>query len=245
MYSQDYFSLVLQQKVKSTMAQRDYILRMFEEMSRAIAQIIYQRQMKDYQAAHDLIDEQIRQMLGMGGSFLLALSDDALVSMLTTLGRLNTEKCWIVATLLKIEGDIYEDEQDENRSYHCRIKACNLFLEALEEQNQKKDMEEVAEVGELWEKLKDYELPLHTRQMLFWYFESTRRYDKAEDMLFDILEAESGESPGPGTEPQEMREKGEAFYARLLGKSDAALAAGNFSRAGIRESLERLHKLPM
>ena len=227
------------------MAQRDYILRMFEEMSRALAQIIYHRQIKDYQAAHDLIDEQIRQTLGMGGSFLLALSDDALVSMLTTLGRLNAEKCWLVATLLKIEGDIYEEEQDESRSYHCRLKAGNLFLEALYAQNQRLEIEEVAEVDDLWEKLRDYELPLHTRQLLFWYFEHTGRYEKAEDMLFDILEAEGGESLEPGAEMEEMREKGEAFYARLLGKSDAALEAGNFSRAEIGESLERLHKLPM
>ncbi len=227
------------------MAQRDYILRMFEEMSRAIAQIIYQRQIKDYQAAHDLIDEQIRQTLGMGGSFLLALSDDALISMLTILGKLNTEKCWLVATLLKIEGDVYEDEQDESRSFHCRLKACNLFLEALYAQDQKKNMEQIAEVDELWEKLRDYEIPLRTRQLLFWYFESTGRYDKAEDMLFDILEADDGEQLGAGAEMEEMRERGEAFYARLLGKSDAALAAGNFSRAEIRESLERLHKLPM
>src|SRR5581483_10018256 len=126
------------------MAQRDYILRMFEEMSRAIAQIIYHRQIKDYQAAHDLVDEQIRQTLGMGGGFLLALSDEALFSLLTTFDTLNAEKCWLVATLLKIEGDTYEEELDESRSYHCRLKACTLFLEALYEQNQKRDLEEVA-----------------------------------------------------------------------------------------------------
>lgn len=225
------------------MAQRDYILRMFEEMSRAIAQILYHQQIKDYQAAHDLIDEQIRQTLGMGSGFLLALSDEALLSILTTLETLNGEKCWLIATLLKIDGDLYEEERDENRSFHCRLKACNLFLEALYGQNQKREMEEVAEIDELWMKLKDYELPLRTRQLLFWYFEYTGRYDRAEDMLFDILEIDGDERLGRRTELEEMREKGEAFYARLFGKSDAELAAGNFSRVEIRESLEHLHRL--
>src|SRR5579883_3312077 len=110
------------------MAQRDYIIRMFEEMSRVIAQIVYQREMKDYQAAHELIDEQLKQTVGMGSGFLLSLSDETLLSMLTTLGTLNVEKCWLVALLLKAEGDIYADEQDESMSYYSYLKACNLFL---------------------------------------------------------------------------------------------------------------------
>lgn len=225
------------------MAQRDYILRMFEEMSRAIAQIIYHRQMKDYQAAHDLIDEQFKQTLGMSGSFILSLSDEMLLSMLTTLDTLNIEKCWLVALLLKAEGELATDEQDENKSFHCYLKACNLFLEALYDQNQNQDIEKIAEIEELWSKLEDYELPLRTRQMFFWYFEYTGRYGKAEDMLFDILEAEDGDDLECIEAIEETLEKGEAFYARLLGKNDAALEAGNFSRSEISESLTRLHKL--
>lgn len=225
------------------MAQRDYILRMFEEMSRAIAQIVYHRQMKDYQAAHDLIDEQFKQTLGMSGNFLLSLSDETLLSLLTALDTLNIEKCWLVALLLKAEGDLATDEQDEQRSFYCYLKACNLFLEALYDQNQNKDIEKVAEIEGLWYKLEDYELPLRTRQMFFWYFEYTGRYGKAEDMLFDILEAGSGDDLEGIEALEEMLEKGEAFYARLLGKNDAALEAGNFSRAEIGESLNRLHKL--
>lgn len=225
------------------MAQRDYILRMFEEMSRAIAQIIYQRQMKDYQAAHDLIDEQFKQALGLGKDFILSLSDETLLSMLTTLDLLNVEKCWLVATLLKAEGDLAEDEQDENRSAYCYLKACNLFLEALYNQNQNKDIERIEEIEELWQKLEDYELPLRTRQMFFWYFEYTGRYGKAEDMLFDILETGVDDRLECLEAAEEMLEKAEAFYARLLGKSDTALETGNFSRAEIGESLTRLHAL--
>jgi hypothetical protein len=219
------------------MAQRDYILRLFEEASRAIAQILSLRQMKNYQAAHDLIDEQIRQTLGMSGNFLLALADEALLSLLTTLGTLNAEKSWLVALLLKVEGDLYAEELDENRSYHCRLKACNLFLEVLYGQKPQRDVAEVTELDELWHWLSDYELPLRTRQIFFWYLERTGRYDRAEQMLFEILEDDTEEY----TARVETREQGEAFYARLLRKSDVALQVGNFSSTRIREGLMRLH----
>lgn len=227
------------------MAQRDYILRMFEEMSRAIAQIVYQREIKDYQASHDLIDEQFKQTLGMGSGFIHSLSDETLLSMLMTLGTLNVEKCWLIALLLKAEGDLYTSEQDENKSFYSYLKACNLFLEALYNQNQNRDIEKIAEIEELLRKLEDYELPLRTRQLLFWYFEYTGRYDKAEDMLFDILETEQDEALEgvEGIESlDEMRAKGKAFYAHLLSKNDSALESGNFSRAEIRDGLARLHR---
>jgi len=221
------------------MAQRDYILRLFEEASRAIAQILSLRQMKNYQAAHELIDEQIRQTLGMSGSFLLALADEAVLSLLTTLGTLNAEKSWLVALLLKVEGDLYAEEQDESRSFHCRLKACNLFLEVLYAQKPWRDIAEVRELDELWQYLSDYELPLRTRRLFFWYLEGTGRYEQAEQMLFEILDDEAQAD----ADSAETHEEGEAFYARLLGKSALALQAGNFSQARIREGLMRLHTL--
>ena len=227
------------------MAQRDYILRMFEEMSRALAQIVYHRQIKDYLAAHDLIDEQLRQTLGMGSGFIHSLSDETLLAMLTTLDTLNIEKCWLVATLLKADGDLYEDEGDEDKRYYSYLKACNLFLEALHEQHPNKEIEKAPEIEELIKKLDEYELPLRTRQLLFWYFEYTSRYNQAAEILFDILESASDEELECVEEVEEILEQGEAFYARLLGKSDASLETGHLSRAEIEENLARLHQIAL
>lgn len=224
------------------MAQRDYILRMFEEMSRALAQIVYHRQIKDYQAAHDLIDEQFKQTLGMGGGFIRLLPDEMLLALLSTLGTLNVEKCWLVAALLKAEGELYAEEQDENNSYCSYLKSCNLFLEVLYKQNQGKDIEKVAEIEELLRRLENYELPLRTQQLLFWYFEYTGRYDRAENTLFDILATETGEETESAAEEEALVEKGELFYVHLSGKSDEILEAGSFSRDAISEGLARLRK---
>jgi hypothetical protein len=224
------------------MSQRDYILQMFEEIGRAIAQIIYQREIKDYEAAHALVDEQLKQATGMGRGFIHSLSDDTLIAMLTTMGALNADKCWLVATMLKVDGEIYEDQQNENDSYYSYLKACNLFLEALHEGNQSKEIEPVSEIEALLGKLEDYELPLRTRNLLFWYFDATGKYGRAEDMLFDMLENDEDEDPEQAEELYEVRERGKAFYARLLGKSDANLATSNVSRAEIEERLVRLNQ---
>jgi uncharacterized protein DUF6483 len=223
------------------MTQRDYLLRMFEEMSRAIAQIVYHRQIKDYHASHELIDEQFKQTLGMGSGFIRALSDETLLAMLTTMETLNVEKCWLVALLLKAEGDLFVDEQDENHSYYSYLKACNLFLEVLHNKNRSKEIEKVSEVEDLLAKLEDYETPLRTQELLFWYFAHTGQYGQAEEILFDIVEAKTDGDLESMEDAPHMLKEGEAFYTSLLGKSDEALVAGNLSRAEIYAGLERLH----
>lgn len=260
------------------MTQRDYILRMFEEIGRAMAQIIYKRQMKEYEAAYALLDEQFKQSLGMGRGFIHSISDEALLSLLGAIVHypptsqkkendttrpnrtsrsgntysprspapmdypsrtLNIEKCWLVATLLKAEGEIYEDQLDENHSYSSFLKACNLFLEALYDQYGQREIEPAQEIEALLGRLENYELPWRSMELLFWYFERTGRYSKAEDMLFDLLETESSDEE----ERDALLEKGEAFYARLFLKSEEALAAGNLSHEEITESLTRLHTI--
>ena len=99
------------------MSQRDYILRIVEEFGRALAQVVYHRQIKDYAAAHSLIDEQCKQALGMGLGFIHSLPEETVLSLLTSFGTLNTEKCWLLATLLKAEGDIYQDQGNSDESY--------------------------------------------------------------------------------------------------------------------------------
>lgn len=223
------------------MTQKDYILRITEEIGRAIAQVIYHRQIKDYEAAQALLDEQFKQSLGMGKGFIHSISDEMLLSLLSAMGTLNIDRCWLTATLLKAEGDIYEDQQDENNSYHSYLKACNLFLEALHDYYGQKDIEQVSEVEDLLARLDAYELPLRTRTLIFWYFEHTGRYSQAEDTLFEMLESEHNEDMIQAEQVEEIVEQGEAFYSRLVRKSAEDLTRGNFSREEIKEGLTRIH----
>jgi hypothetical protein len=94
------------------MTQKDYLLRIAENVGRAFAQILYDREIHDYQGALSLIDELFKQTVGAGSGFMHAVSDETVLAMLTLLGILNVEKALLIATLLKAEGDIYEDQGD-------------------------------------------------------------------------------------------------------------------------------------
>ncbi len=214
------------------MTQRDYILRIAEEFGRAIAQVVYQKQIKDYAAGRNFIDEQCKQVLGVGMGFVHSMPEETLLSMLTSFGTLNTEKCWLIATMLKAEGDLYEGEGNSTEGYYSYLKSLDLVLEVLLLDTTASGIDFVPELEGLLYKLGDYELPARTRLLLFQYFDQTGKYARAEDVLFEMLET--------GNPDADILARGIAFYQRLKRKSDAELKAGNFSREEAEEGMVRL-----
>ena len=149
------------------MTQKDYIIRIAEDVGRALAQIIYHKEIQDYQGALSIIDELYRQTLGAGSDFLHVISEETLLAMLTLLGVLNVEKALLIATLLKAEGDIFEVQGHPDEAYESHLKSLNLFLEILLREDNLHDLRLSPEVEDLLGKLEAYELPLHTRRLLF------------------------------------------------------------------------------
>jgi len=217
------------------MSQKDYILRIAQELGSALAQVLYNRQIKDYTAAHKLIDEQSKQIFGMGIGFMRSVPEETLLSMLTSLDTLDTEKCWLLAILLKAEGDIYEEQGNASESYYSYIRSLNLFLEVLLLGTSSGDRSIVPEIDDLLSRLSDYDLPIKTRLLLFRYFDHAHKYARAEDLLFEMLETN-----GPN---EDILAYGISFYKQLSKKSDAALSADNFSREKAIQGLSQLEKL--
>ncbi len=153
------------------MTQKDYILRIAEDVGRALTQIIYHKKIQDYQGALSLIDELFKQTLGAGSGFIHAISEETLLTMLTVVGVLNLEKALLIATLLKAEGDIYEDQGNPDEAYESSLKSLNLFLEIVLRDDHLHDLRVSQEVEELLGKLEAYELPLNTSRLLSQYYE--------------------------------------------------------------------------
>ena len=217
------------------MSQRDYILRIAQEFGSALAQVLYNRQIKDYAAAHKLIDDQSKQAFGMGIGFMRSVPEDTLLSMLTSFDTLDTEKCWLLAILLKAEGDIYEDQGNASESYYSYIRSLNLFLEVLLLGTTSSDRSIVPEIDDLRSRLSDYDLPMRTRLLLFRYFDHVHEYAKAEDLLFEMLETSGSD--------EDILAYGASFYQKLLKKNDATLSADHFSREKAIAGLSQLEKL--
>jgi Family of unknown function (DUF6483) len=148
------------------MLQNDYILRVAEDVDRALAQIIYQQDMRDYQGALSLIDEACRQAVGTDSDFIHAISEETLLAMLTLLGVLDVEKALLMAKLLKAEGDIYEKQGNLDAAYESYLISLNLLLEIVLRDDYLHDLHVSPEVEDLLGKLEAYDLPQSTRRRL-------------------------------------------------------------------------------
>ena len=217
------------------MSQRDYILRIAQEFGRALAQVLYNREIKDYTAAHTLIDEQCKQIFGMGIGFMRSIPEVTLLSMLTSFDTLDTEKCWLLAILLKAEGDIYQDQGNASESYYSYVRSLNLVLEVLLLDTTTGGVSIPPELEDLLSRLSEYELPARTRLLLFRYFDHAGKHARAENVLFEMLAEDDFD--------RDIHDLGTAFYQRLMSKSDAALSAGNFSRQKVEEGLAWLERM--
>lgn len=222
------------------MMQKDYILRLIQQFSQVLMRILHLREAKDYEGALTYIDDVFKQTLGFSSDLINSVPDATLLAMLTSFDTLDSEKCLLVAHLLKAEGDIYVDQGDFDTSYYRYLKALHLFLTILLLSNSAvTDPDLYLEIEELLHKLEDYEFPVTIKSQLFRYYERVGQYAKAEDMLFEVIEADSDEDEVEAT----IVEQGIAFYERLLKKKDMELAAGNFSREEAREGLEQLRNM--
>jgi tetratricopeptide (TPR) repeat protein len=217
------------------MLNKDYILRIFEQFGRELAIIVGLRKRNKNEDALIYIDNLFLQMTGLTSSFINGLSEEMLIKTFSPLGQLNAHACLWTASLLKAEGEVYEDLGNANESYYRFHKALFLLLEVILHEPVDDDSELFQAVDDLQQKLADYELPVPIREKLFAYYEHLGKYATAEDLLFELLEM----SP-----PDPLAfDLGRDFYVRLQKKSEADLLAGNFSHEEVAEGLAHLQQL--
>jgi hypothetical protein len=214
------------------MIRQDYIMRMIEQLVRVLAEAAALKKANKYAEALLTIDQALQELSGFDSKFVNSLPDDALLTMLKTGDALDADKCIIVADLLDIEGDIYEVQGQLQESYYRHLKALNLFLAAFLSRTQTSLPHHFAQIEPIVEKLESYDLPLETKHRLWLYFEQVGRYAQAEDLLYELIEAEP--------EPEEMVTQGISFYQRLLQKGNQELITGNLPRTEIEEGLAEL-----
>jgi hypothetical protein len=214
------------------MVNKDYILRIAERLGRELSILMGLRQRNQNEDALITIDELLLNTTGLTSRFINSLSEETLLNTLSPLGLLNVNITLWIAALLKAEGEIYEDLQQESEVYYRFVKSLHLYLALLLQEPGMKDTDASEQVQTLLTKLAVYNLPISTQKLLFAYYEYSGRYAKAEDILFDLLETTPADQP--------LRDLGLAFYERLQHKSVQDLGIGNFSLEEVEEGLKTL-----
>jgi len=219
--------------------QRDYILRMIEQMGvgwAALLRVAGFRQAQRYAQAEQLLDQTLRRSLGLDGGALDRLSAEELIG-LVRLARsagardeVTSEKLLLLAALARERAALHaaQPEPERERSADYAMKALQIFLTVLLEEDPDAERASAA-IGPLTEQLAGYALPPTVKDLLWQYHEQIGAFAKAEDWLFALLDEE----------PQSLA-RGVAFYERLARHPDELLARGDLPRDEVATGLAEL-----
>jgi Family of unknown function (DUF6483) len=216
------------------MIRRDYILRMIQEFFTVLSRIRALKNDERWNEASALADEQFQRLLGSGAEAILGLSDTELLARViqTEPAQATRERTLMLISLLKEAGDAAAGAGKESVPYH--LKALHLLLETLTREEPSDWPEFVPRVEEMVGALGATSLPLETQARLMQHFERSGQFAKAEDRLFEMLQAEP-EHPG-------LVEFGLAFYERMERQSDDRLLTGNLPRTELEAGRTELKR---
>jgi hypothetical protein len=210
----------------------DYFLRMINQLANVLASVLGLMKVRRYDEAVEGVEASSKQLLGMDLRFLTSLTDSEFVRLLSLGDRFDVEKCVVVAELLRIVGDIRQQQGRERDGSRCHATALSLFLELLRHEAGILPQEYCEKIEKLAESLPSAELSADVRKKLFLYYESVGRFEKAENLLFGIVEQDVS-----------FMDDGLRFYGRLRMRSDEELERGNLPRNEIESSVMTLTKL--
>jgi hypothetical protein len=183
-----------------------------------------------YKEAIEEINETARSELGLSARFVKGITDGDLQGMFRS-GLITPERAAALAKLLTARADINWAVGEPNNGLVRTVKALTLYLEAFDKLQESALLEYYSDIDKLVANLGDHALPESLRAKLFAYYEAAGKYSKAEDVLFEALEASTDAA---------WVEAGRRFYERIAAKSDAQLTAGNLPREELEESRAEL-----
>ncbi len=211
------------------MYQEDFILRLIRMATAAIARAMGYKTAGEYRQAIEVLDQMLEDVLGMSAMLVHNMEDDSLLDALSTQDGLDTDRLYIVADLLKAEGDIYAEEGEPENAHQRYLRALVLYLEGVLADAPEIGGGPVPKIESLLALVPEGDLDPETRFSLFLYEEQAGTYRRAEASLQGLL-ALTGLK-------DELRPEFVAFYERMLAKSDPELARAGLGRPELEAKL--------
>lgn len=211
------------------MFQRDYFMRMIQQMTEAIGQIMQLRKERKQEEGLLLLDELLEKHFHLSRKLISSLSDEDLVKVVSRNGMVDVEQLQAIALLLKQEALLQNDLGKERESFGSAVRSLRLFLRLSIMK-----AEPIAggindQIAELLSLLEPYELPLSAKRLLLDWHEAKGRYDQVENIIYELME----DSAMPAADAA-------VIYRRLLKLDDEQLKSGGLPR---EEALQGLNEL--
>jgi len=135
------------------MIERDYLMRLFQQLANVLARIMRAREQEKYDDAQDAIDEAYGELFGLNETLVGVMSAESLAQLLG-----DGEKTKALARLLKEEGELCELQDDPTQAALKYKKSLELYLEAGSAQT-KIDLEYESMIKPLLDKIDFEQLP--------------------------------------------------------------------------------------
>lgn len=216
------------------MIKNDYLTTKMKELTEIITKVLKTNNSKQLGESREMVNEAFKRLLGLNSELAGNLSYNDLMKLVGAYESAEAMKFVILAQLLKLDADMYKAEGEFIRSFSLYIKSLNVYIKAALLDTDCLEEGEVI-IDEIINEIEEYELPKESRVFILRYYELVNKFDKAEDMLFDILEDTDNE--------EAIIEEGISFYKRLLEKSEEALDNGNLPLEEVQDGIERLKVL--
>jgi hypothetical protein len=212
------------------MIRNDYIMRLIEQFAVVLTRALGLKNISQLTAALELLRSESGRLIGLDGMMLEMLSPDEIRRALHS-----PEAGLIAGRVLEEMANIHREQDLPGRAQADNFKALDLYAHILEGEAPRIEDDLREHMTLVMSGLEDAELPWGHRRAFVRYYELTRRFDRAEDLLFDLIDE--------GFDTASLIGEGLTFYDRLLKLTDDELESGGLPRTEVidaRESLERM-----
>jgi hypothetical protein len=204
------------------MFQRDYVLRLIEQLAKTLGAVLTLKKARRFEEAEQVITGAAKNLVGLDIDTLLALPLDQIIALFSPAGSLDAGKCLVLAELLSEAGDVKGLRRDARTAYLSRERALGLLLEVTDREGP----DRIPDPERYRSKI------ANLVRALIRHHESQGNFADAEDLLFDVLDARPADV--------DLIPVGVEMYERLLERSDEELAAGKLPRDEVEEGLSQL-----
>lgn len=221
------------------MYQRDYLVRMIQEMTTLIGRALGLKQEKEKQDLlqewEDLLDRRFR----MTGPLADTLGVEAILQLFNRHGRIQADELQAFSIILferaELVRDIELDKKDRESceaAYIQRVMKCyELLLEAMLNGSDRRPLPVDKHAEHAAQLLKPYKLPSSLYDRLWRWHDKDGRYADAENACYDWIH----------NEPDPIRkQKALDWYQKLLLHTDEELERGGLSRAEVEQAIAEL-----
>jgi hypothetical protein len=115
------------------MIQKDYIMRMIEQLGKILAKVMLNKTEKNYEEAKINIESAIENLLGINSQLLLSISNQNIAELLgmSKDNSIGSMKCIIAARLIKELADIHHAQLENINVISELQKALTLYLDGI------------------------------------------------------------------------------------------------------------------